>query len=203
MSTEITSTSSRARLRAGRRVTYQPTAAEETDFGVGPYAGQITFVHPDGSCDLLLHFPGTGSVASDAVIASALPAAIAAATPTALTATAPTAVVAADPSGALGAFTDPPTAGEMAALRTLVNELRTLVVDLKARQAENRTLAVDVIARQAERRTLEVDVKARLAEYRTLVNEIKTDWGGEGAVLKQSVLPGGGRGQFVLFGAAV
>ena len=48
-----------------------------------------------------------------------------------IAAAAPTAVAA----GALGAFTDPPTAGEMASTRTLVNQLRTTAM-------ENRTLAI-------------------------------------------------------------
>lgn len=49
---------------------------------------------------------------------------------------------------ALPAFTDPPTAGEMAALRTLVNEQRTIinalnarVEDLAAQSVANRLLA--------------------------------------------------------------
>lgn len=41
-----------------------------------------------------------------------------------------TAITAEITAAALPAFTDPPTAAEMAALRTLVNQLRTAVIEL-------------------------------------------------------------------------
>jgi len=45
----------------------------------------------------------------------------------------PTAVAAPVTEAALPAFTDGPTAGEMAALRALVNELRATVIELTAK----------------------------------------------------------------------
>jgi hypothetical protein len=41
-----------------------------------------------------------------------------------------TAITAEITAAALAAFTDPPTAGEMAAVRTLVNQLRTAVIEI-------------------------------------------------------------------------
>lgn len=97
--------------------------------------------------------------------------AVAEADPTAITGADPTTVAAADPAAvteaALGAFTDPPSAGEMAALRALVNELRTTVI-------ANRTLGLDLKARAAEERTLLLDLKARAGEVRTLIVAIKS-----------------------------
>ena len=137
------------------------------------------------------------TAATPAAITGADPAAITGADPAAITGADPAAITAADPSAALGAFSDPPNAGEMAALRTLINELRTLdidfkarfaeyntlILDEKARLAEYRTLVLDEKARFAEYRTLILDVKARLAEYLTLVTELKTDVSAGGGVV--------------------
>lgn len=90
----------RSRIRRGREILYTPTAAEATALGAGPWPGLITHVNVDGSCDLVVDVPGGDAVG--AALASTLIAAPAAA-----------------------AFTDPPSAAEMALLRTLVNELRT------------------------------------------------------------------------------
>ena len=99
-------------------------------------------------------------------------------------------IVTADPTavsaGALGAFTDPPTAGEMANTRTLVNELRTTTM-------ENRTLAIAVkaalngvvagsvtspdpaaIAGAALAAFTDPPAAAETALLRTLVNQIRT-----------------------------
>lgn len=84
---------------------------------------------------------------------------ITSADPTAITGADPTAITAADAGAALGAFTDPPSAAEMATLRTRVNEILTLGIDFKARFAEYRTLILDLKARQAENRTLLVEIK--------------------------------------------
>jgi hypothetical protein len=208
MTTLDTSQRGRQRVRVGQNIRYFPTPAEEADIGPGPYPGTINLVNRDGTVDISMLLPGgsavpTGSISSTtpAAITGATPTAITAPTSTAITAATPTAITAADPAGALAAFTDPPSAAEMALLRTLVNQLRdgwidtkarlaeyrTLAIDLKARQAEDRTLGTDLIARQAERRTLEIDVKARLAEYRTIVTEIKADWSGSGSATKVDV----------------
>lgn len=56
------------------------------------------------------------------------------------------AVPAFTPSGALPAFTDPPTAGEMAALRTLVNELRTEVIAIHAREVARAGVTISTTA---------------------------------------------------------
>jgi hypothetical protein len=47
-------------------------------------------------------------------------------------------------AGALPAFTDPPTAGEMAALRTLVNEMRAVLVEIRALSVEERAARAGV-----------------------------------------------------------
>ena len=52
-------------------------------------------------------------------------------------------ITSADPTavsdGAIGAFTDPPSAAEMALLRTLVNELRTTVIAIRTLDIEIKT----------------------------------------------------------------
>ncbi len=53
-------------------------------------------------------------------------------------------------SDALGAFTDPPTALEMAALRTLVNENRALSLELRALDVEVRALIIQLRAAAVE-----------------------------------------------------
>ncbi len=60
--------------------------------------------------------------------------------------------------GALAAFTDPPTAGEMAALRSLVNQLRTVILNL---QALNDDSAVEDVVLTVDDVTLE-DVSVSL-----------------------------------------
>jgi len=95
----------RSRLRRGREVAYTPTAAEVTALGAGPWPGLITRVNADGTCDLVVDPPAATTVGA--------------------TLTDPL-VSAASAGAALGAFTDPPAAGEMATLRTRVNELITL-----------------------------------------------------------------------------
>lgn len=89
----------------------------------------------------------TLKTAVDAVVP---PGDITAATPSSLTSPLATDVT----DGALGAFTDPPSAAEMAALRSLVNQLRTTVIELD---------------------TLTTDMAARIGELITLITEIKTD----------------------------
>jgi len=99
-------------------------------------------------------------------------------------------IVTADPTavsaGAIGAFTDPPTAGEMSTLRTLTNELRTTTI-------ENRALAIAVkvalngivvgsvtspdpaaIAAPATAAFTDPPSAAEMGLLRTLVNEIRT-----------------------------
>jgi len=49
---------SRARIRIGRAVSYNPTVAEVTASGDGPWPALITDVDPDGRVDLLVHTPG-------------------------------------------------------------------------------------------------------------------------------------------------
>lgn len=97
--------SDRSRFRRGREVAYTPTAAEAASLGAGPWPGLITKVNSDGTCDLVVD-PPSGSLVGAAL-------------------TDPL-VSAASAGAALGAFTDPPAAGEMATLRTRVNELITL-----------------------------------------------------------------------------
>ena len=101
----------RYRKRAGKEVTYYPTAAEVTANGAGPWRAFVTKVNPTGTVDLLCDLPSdstVGAAVADPLLASA------------------------DPAAALAAFTDPPNAAEMALLRTLVNELRTAWIEVKA-----------------------------------------------------------------------
>lgn len=60
------STDSRYRFRPGRRVRYEPTAAEATSDGEGPWFGQIVRVNADSTADLAV-FPSVP--ATDAVLA--------------------------------------------------------------------------------------------------------------------------------------
>lgn len=195
MTTTLDTTgTSRARIRVGQDIRYFPTAAEETDIGPGPYPGKINLVNRDGTVDISMLLPG-GSATPSGDIGAAVPTAITAADPTAIAGADPAAITAADPGAALGAFTDPPSAAEMATLRTRVNEMRTLDLDVKARLAEYRTLILDLKARQVENRTLELDLKARQAQNRTAISEIKTDWSGSGTATKTDVVVGSARGQ--------
>ena len=104
--------SDRSRLRPGREVAYTPTAAEATSYGAGPWPGMITKVNADGTCNLVVDAPVSAVIS------------------------------AATPGAALGAFTDPPSAGEMATLRTRVNELVTLATACKT--ALNATVKASV-----------------------------------------------------------
>jgi hypothetical protein len=67
----------RQRIRRGRTVSYNPTAAEVTAGGAGPWLGMITTVRSDGSVDLVLDVPTatpvTGAALADPLIASADP----------------------------------------------------------------------------------------------------------------------------------
>jgi len=92
---------SRARIRTGRSVSYNPTAAEVTANGEGPWPALITDVDADGAVDLLVHVPGDALGTLAAALADPL-----------------------HTETAIAAFTDPPTAGEMALLRTFVNSLQ-------------------------------------------------------------------------------
>lgn len=88
----------RGRRRVGADVLYTPTAAQVTTFGSsGPFAATIIKVNTDNTVDLLVSFPTVGA----AITAAAT-------------------VAATD----LAAFTDPPSAAEMAATRTIANELK-------------------------------------------------------------------------------
>lgn len=49
-------------------------------------------------------------------------------------------------AAALAAFTDPPTAGEMSALRTLVNQLRLAVIEGRATQTTRAGVALRTVA---------------------------------------------------------
>ncbi len=114
-------------------------------------------------------------------------------------------IAAADPAavaaGAIGAFTDGPTAGEMATLRTLVNELRTTTIAnrLLALELKNDINAVTpatiaaadptavagaallaftdppAAAETALLRTLVNQIRVTAQETRTLAIELKTD----------------------------
>lgn len=103
----------------------------------------------------------TGRVPSIAPTPAGYPTAAVQAAPDALTAAAPAAVTAATPSttvgSALGAFTDPPSAAEMAALRTFVNALKT---DDAAIKAELVKLVTDITAARAEVVKLVADITA-------------------------------------------
>lgn len=99
------------------------------------------------------------------------------------------AIVSADPTaiggGALGAFTDPPSAAEMAALRALVNEervtgqeLRTLLIEVKAALNSANTGSVTsadptAIAGAALGAFTDPPSAAEMALARTLVNQIR------------------------------
>jgi len=77
--------------------------------------------------------PGALAIPSAANVAA--PAAVTAADPAAITAATPATTV----GSALGAFTDPPSAAEMGALRTFVNALKTDVAALKAEYVKTNT----------------------------------------------------------------
>jgi len=116
----------RARIRRGRTVSYTPTSTEVTASGAGPWMGVITDVNADGTVDLLLDTPNPAAVAEAAL---------------------------ADPlhtETAIAAFTDPPTAGETALLRTFVNSLQadlnlavTLINELRGVSVNSRKLSVE------------------------------------------------------------
>lgn len=91
----------RSRMRRGREVSYNPTAAEVTALGAGPWPGLITRVNVDGTCDLVVD-PPSGSAVGAALTSPLI-------TSAALT-------------GAAGAN---PTQAEYATAVTLANELRT------------------------------------------------------------------------------
>lgn len=58
----------RARVRAGRKVRYFPTSAEETaGGGTGPFFGQITKVNADGTVNLQVLEPDGTSLAKTSV----------------------------------------------------------------------------------------------------------------------------------------
>lgn len=61
----------RQRIRRGRTVSYNPTAAEEAVSGEGPYLAMITNVNQDGTVDLLIDTPAPTAV-SGAAIGAAL-----------------------------------------------------------------------------------------------------------------------------------
>ena len=71
----------RARLRVGRPVAYNPTAAEAAASGEGPWPAMITDVDADGAVDLLCHIPGDALGAGITQVPAAV-AAVAAGTPT-------------------------------------------------------------------------------------------------------------------------
>lgn len=99
-------------------------------------------------------------------------------------------IVTADPTavaaGALGAFTDPPTAGEMASTRTLVNELRTTTIENRAlaiavKAALNGVVAGSVtspdptaVAASALGAFTDPPTAGEMGNLRTLVNQIRT-----------------------------
>lgn len=64
---------------------------------------------------------------------------------------------------ALPAFTDPPTALEMAAVRTLVNEIRAVAIELKDLDVEVRALIIQL-------RAAAVEIKAKM---NTALNTVK------------------------------
>ena len=57
----------RARIRRGRTVAYNPTAAEELANGVGPWLGMITEVNADSTVDLVIDVPSATPVAAAAL----------------------------------------------------------------------------------------------------------------------------------------
>lgn len=75
----------RSRLRRGRDILYNPTAAEVTALGAGPWPGLITQVNPDGTCSLHVDTPlptTVGAAVADPLITSASGVAAAGANPT-------------------------------------------------------------------------------------------------------------------------
>jgi len=62
----------RQRIRVGRPVSYNPTAAEVTASGPGPWPAMITDVDADGRVDLLVHVPGDNLGAGVTPIPAAL-----------------------------------------------------------------------------------------------------------------------------------
>lgn len=101
----------RSRVRVGRQVIYFPTTVED-DLGAGPWQATIVDLNDDGTVDLVVDPPGATTVG--AALADTL-------------------------AGAIEAFADPPSAAEMAALRTLVNQLRVAVLAAQTRVNEVRT----------------------------------------------------------------
>lgn len=67
---------------------------------------------------------------------------------------------------ALPDFTDPPSAGEMAALKALVNQLRTAVLSLQSRVNEIRTAELTDQARVNQIRTAVLTAQERVNEMR-------------------------------------
>ena len=49
---QVLTSNPRTRLRPGRKVYYQPTSAQVTANGVGPWPGIIVAVNSDGTCTL-------------------------------------------------------------------------------------------------------------------------------------------------------
>lgn len=98
----------RSRIRRGREVSYNPTAAEVTALGAGPWPALITKVNADGTCDLAVDPPNASSVG--AALADPLIASPAAAAQT-------------------GAYVQ----ADVQSIATLANELRTDVIALAQR----------------------------------------------------------------------
>ena len=116
---------SRARIRTGRRVSYNPIATEVTASGAGPWAAQIADVNADGSVDLFLIPPGDALGVVGAALASPL---IAAADIAAVVVTPP-------PTPANAAYVQAEataTADSIAELQTIAATLLTAVNELKA-----------------------------------------------------------------------
>lgn len=159
----------RQRVRVGRDVSYNPTAAEVTASGVGPWPGKISDVNVDGSIDLAVIPPGdalgvVGAALADPLITTADFTVIAATDLAAQAAAASTQTAAAD----VGVFTDPPSAAEMAILRTLVNESKA---DYNAAQLE----IAELITLYAATLTMANEIKVDFNLMRTLVLELKVD----------------------------
>lgn len=104
---------------------------------------------------------GGASAPAQSPTGVALPQAANVAAPSAITAANPAAITAGTPAttvgAALGAFTDPPSAAEMGALRTFVNALKTDVAALKAEYVKTNT---DLAACRAEIVKLVTDITA-------------------------------------------
>lgn len=168
----------RSRVRVGRGVFYNPTAAEIAAYGVGPWAATIVKVNT-GSVDLQVWLPvlaeGAEAPLDEPLIEAADPAEIAAAAPTAVAAAALASplIAAAD----IAAFTDPPSAAEMALLRTFVNEVKTdlnvaatLINQIRASIAEHLTLITELRTTLIAERVLGLELKEDVNELGVLAN---------------------------------